>query len=83
MAACEDTSKRTTADDRLSLEIYRKSNDIKVPSFILSGAPFFHHSRTKLGTPPDGMSASGGKRAYEGRLGKDRSASQSRRSIAS
>ena len=27
---------------------------------IPPGAPFFHHSRTKLGTPSDGMSASGG-----------------------
>ena len=40
--------------------LYSKNNDIGVPSFILSGAPFFHHSRTKLGTPSDGMSASGG-----------------------
>ena len=40
--------------------LYNENNDIGVPSFILSGAPFFHHSRTKLGTPSDGMSASGG-----------------------
>ena len=26
------------------------NNDIRVPSFILSGAPKFHHFRTKLGT---------------------------------
>jgi hypothetical protein len=31
-------------------EINRRSNDIAVPSFILSGAPFFYHSRTKLRT---------------------------------
>ena len=28
----------------------RNNNHIRVPSFILSGAPFFHHSGTKLGT---------------------------------
>jgi hypothetical protein len=50
MAVCEDNSKRATANDRLSLGIYCKSNDIRVPSFIVPGAPNLHHSGTKLGT---------------------------------
>lgn len=31
-------------------EINRRNNDIAVPSFILSGAPNFHHSRTMPAT---------------------------------
>jgi hypothetical protein len=32
------------------LKLQTLYNDIAVPSFILSGAPNFHHSGTKLGT---------------------------------
>ena len=32
------------------LQNVRNNNHIRVPSFILSGAPFFDHSRTKMGT---------------------------------
>jgi hypothetical protein len=33
-----------------SLQINSRNNYIRVPSFILSGAPNFRHSRTKVGT---------------------------------
>ena len=35
---------------RLSQNLYSENNCIGVPSFILSGAPFFDRSRIKPGT---------------------------------
>ena len=49
-AALMRAAAEPTFRSRMFSEINRRSNDIAVPSFILSGAPFFYHSRTKLRT---------------------------------
>ena len=59
-----------SAAERIS-QIYRRNDDIGVPGFILSGAPNFHHFRTKLGTSSGSrFGFERGLRAYIGRLGK-------------
>jgi hypothetical protein len=62
MAGCPNTRRGPSQRKLLRkppLGFDSRNNNITVPSFILSGAPFFHDSRTNMGTPFFGSSLHG------------------------